>query len=426
MSESDSITRMIQQQIANTVNDQVLTVLTADEWIQPLEQKILQYTQDRILNKFANSTAMPEIIAAVKDSVAKLFAEGNIPGIEQFVDPTTIRLALDQAVEQYIQSTMMQYSQNPEWQAQIERLINQSVMQETLTRLGAVDLGPAIKHYVDQNMKVFTNSILKNFVSTGINDQGIKCELTVMEDAVVIENCLTANRMEIVDSAKINNLVITGSINTDNHAWAALAADISKQTLNTITDQWNQALVQQVVAQIQEQGVAFEHVKIGEEKVIEDGKLSKSVVESNLQSVGQLKTLQVRGEAHINNNTVNVMNKRLGVNTDAPEKALSVWDEEVSIVIGKHKINQAYIGTNRDQGIVLGVNREPQLEINTSGLTIIKQLQVGVHKISHATQVPGWSGTKGDIVFNASPNQDRVFAWVCLGAHKWQTLKGAE
>jgi hypothetical protein len=142
--------------------------------------------------------------------------------------------------------------------------------------------------------------------------------------------------------------------------------------------------------------------------------------------VGTLKTLQVRGEAHINNNTVNVLNKRMGINTDAPEKALSVWDEEVSIVIGKHKVNQAYVGTNRDQGVVIGVNREPQIELNTGGVTTIKKLQIGLHKISHDTQVPGWAGTRGDLVLNSSPGPDRVFAWVCLGAHRWQVLKSAE
>ena len=51
---------------------------------------------------------------------------------------------------------------------------------------------------------------------------------------------------------------------------------------------------------------------------------------------------------------------------------------------------------------------------------------LGLHRISHDSQVPGWSGTRGDLVFNTSPGADRVFAWVCLGAHRWQTLKSAE
>jgi hypothetical protein len=273
---------------------------------------------------------------------------------------------------------------------------------------------------------VFTDSLLKNFTSTGILDQSTKRELTVMDDVVVVENCLTANSIEAVDSVRVQNLVVTGSINTDNESWAALASNISQKTLDQLTTEWNKDLVDQVVKQIQNHGINFEEVRIKGEKVIDGNQLNRVVTESNLQSVGTLKTLTVRGEAKFNNDTLNVLNKRLGVNTDSPEKALSVWDEEVSVVIGKHKLNQAYIGTNREQGVVIGVNREPQIEINIDGLTRIKQLQVGLHKISHATQVPGWSGTRGDMVFNASPGADRVFAWVCLGSYNWQVLKSAE
>jgi len=250
--------------------------------------------------------------------------------------------------------------------------------------------------------------------------------LTVMDDVVVVEKCLTANSIEAVDSVRVQHLVVTGSINTDNESWSALASDISQRTLDQLTAEWNKDLVDQVVKQIQDHGINFEEVRVKGEKVIDGNHLGRAVTESNLQSVGTLKTLTVRGEAKFNNDTLNVLNKRLGVNTDSPEKALGVWDEEVSVVIGKHKLNQAYIGTNREQSIVLGVNREPQVEINVNGLTTIKQLQVGLHKIGHAAQVPGWSGNRGDLILNTSPGPDRVFAWVCLGAYKWQVLKSAE
>lgn len=425
MIDTDAIARMVEQQIVKTVDDQVLAVLTSDEWLNPLEQKIIKFTQDRILSKFASSDTVPEIISAVKDSVVKLFAEGNIPGIEQFVDLTLVKNTVDQAVAQSVQATVEKFSQDLTWQAKIEHMINQTVVHETMSRMSAIDIGPTIKQQVDENMQRFTDSVLKNFTSTGIVDQAVKCELVVMDDAVVVERGLTANTIEAVDSLRVQNLVVTGSINTDNPSWTALAADISQQTLDQLTTAWNNNLVDQVVKQVQEHGINFEQVRVAGKTIIDGNQLTSTITESSLQSVGVLKTLQVRGESSFNN-TLNVLNKRLGVNTDAPEKALSVWDEEVSLVIGKHKLNQAYIGTNREQSIVIGVNREPQIEINIDGLTTVKKLQVGLHKISHATQVPGWSGNKGDLVFNASLGADRVFAWVCLGAYRWQTLKSAE
>jgi hypothetical protein len=207
-----------------------------------------------------------------------------------------------------------------------------------------------------------------------------------------------------------------------------LAADISQKTLDQLTDSWNKNLVDQVSKQIQEQGINFEEILIGGEKVFDGNCLTSKITESSLRSVGTLKTLSVSGEAKFNNDTLSVLNKRLGINTDVPEKALGVWDEEVSIVIGKHKLNQAYFGTNREQAVAIGVNREPQIEINIDGITKIRQLQVGLHKISHSAQVPGWTGTRGDIVFNSNPDfsKDRVFAWVCVGSYNWQTLKSAE
>ena len=342
------------------------------------------------------------------------------------IDPNLVKRLVEQAVEDNIKKLVDQLCSDPEWTRRVEHMINQSVVHETLTRFGSIDLGPTVKQRVDENMQRFTDSLLKNFSSTGIVDQATKPELTVMDDVVVVENCLTANSIEAVDSVRVQHLVVTGSINTDNLSWSALSDHISQQTLDKLTVKWNNELVDQVVKQVQEHGIDFEQVLVGGQKVIDGNQLTGTVTESKLKSVGILKTLTVNGEARFNNNTLTVMNKRLGINTDAPEKALSVWDEEVSVVIGKHKQNQAYIGTNRDQGLVLGVNREPQLEIATDGLTTIKKLRVGLHRISHDTQVPGWSGTRGDIVFNTSPGPDRVFAWVCTGAHRWQTLKSAE
>ena len=142
--------------------------------------------------------------------------------------------------------------------------------------------------------------------------------------------------------------------------------------------------------------------------------------------MGVLKQLTVAGEAHIYN-TVSVLNKRLGVNTQEPEMALSVWDEEVSILAGKFKDKSAYIGTGRAQNLVLGVNRTPAVEIDIDGVTAVKKLRVGVHRISHGTEVPNYAGTKGDIVFNANPTINlNVFAWQCLGGFKWKIIRSVE
>jgi hypothetical protein len=341
------------------------------------------------------------------------------------LDPVTVKQMVDHAVEQNIMTAIQALSQDPAWLEKIERQISQTMVDKIITHLSRTDITPIIKQHVEENIAVFRKDILEKFSSTGIDDRATACQLTVMDETVVIENQLTVKNINVVNAAVMQDLVVTGSVNIDNASWNHLSDGIADRTLKSLSQEWREILVSQVADQIKQGGIEFDQVTVGGEPLIQDNVLSRTITDSSLQKVGVLRDLQVKGEAHLNN-TVSVMNRRLGINTQTPEMALSVWDEEVSIIIGKHKAKQAYIGTSRDSGVAIGVNRVPHIEIDTDGLTTVKKLRVGLHRIGHDTQVPGWSGTRGDLVFNTSPGPDRVFAWVCLGAHRWQTLKSAE
>lgn len=415
---------MVEEQISSTINQQLVEVLASEEWLKPLEQRVIQYSQDKILKKFANSSTMPEIVQAVKQGVAELFTTGSIPGLETYVDKSAIQKAVDIAVENTITGALDNLAQDPLWLERVEKLINQAVVQRTVASLGSIDVNTIIRQRVDENVEKFHNKLIENFSTAGISDQATQCQLTIMDETTVFENCVTAREVDVVGSITVKDLVVKGSINTDNHSWDPLARAISEKTLEQLSDEWRNTLVRQVADQIREQGINFDAVQIGGDYLVKDGLLSRHITGSNLQQVGALKNLNVRGEAHIYD-TFSVVNKRIGINTQEPEMALSVWDEEVSVVIGKNKAKQAYIGTNRDHGVVIGVNRLPQIEISTDGLTTVKQLQVGLHKLKFETQVPGYAGTRGDIVFNSNPSNN-VFAWVCLGSHNWKVLRAVE
>lgn len=341
------------------------------------------------------------------------------------LDSAQVQHMVEQVVEKNILSVVDSLTQDTIWLEKIERMINQAVVQRTVSKIASTDINTVINERVDQSLPAVHKKFMQNFSTNGILDQATTCQFTITDTDTVVENQLVANNLKIVGNTVLKDLTVTGSINTDNRSWQELSKTIAQNTLDQIDSTWQDRLVTQVIEQIQQKGIDFENVSIQGEPLVSENSLSSAITESNLQKVGHLRSLQVRGEAHIYD-TVSIVNRRLGVNTATPESAFSVWDEEVAVIIGKHQAKQAYVGTSRDQSLVLGVNRLPQIEIDTTGLTKVKKLQIGLHKISHDSQVPGWSGTRGDIVFNANPGPDRVFAWVCLGAHKWQTLKSAE
>ena len=425
MIDTDVITRMIEQQIAETVNDHVYGVLTSTEWSKPLEDKILKYTQYRILSKFANSTTMPEILEAVKTSVAELFAAGTVPGVAQFVNNDLIKTTVDQEVDRITRTAVAELFTDVVWLEKIEKTLNQIVVHRTVATIGSIDINTVIHQRVDENMAKLKIELLNNFSSTGIDDQSTSCQLTILDETTVIENTLTARAAKFVDSVTVKDLAVTGSINTDNQSWNVLAADISAKTLKQLDQDWKDRLVEQVAEEIKKNGIKFDNVTVDDQLLVVGNQLARTITQSNLQKVGRLRDLTVEGETSLNE-TVVVVKKRLGVNTEHPDSALNVWDEEISISAGKYKNQEAYIGTSRDQALNIGVNKLPQLTIGTDGITAVKKLRVAQYMIGHGTTVPNYSGTKGDIVFNADPMPNGAFAWVCLGNYKWKTLKAVE
>ena len=419
------IEQLVQEQVAKLVNDQVLEVFSSDVWLKSIEERIVQYVQERILVKFANATAMPEIISAVKESVSELFVSGRIPELAQYVSQDAIKHSVDIAVTATIQKNVHELSQDSQWLDRIEKLINQTIAYQTIAKLGSIDVNTIIQNRVDENVDRFLEKLKDNFATTGIVDQATQTQLTIMDDHTVFENNLTARDLTITSDAVIRNLVVTGSINTDNYSWDSLSASITEKTLKQFAVELQDKMVQDIAEIVKTSGIDINQIRFEGQVLAEGNQLAGSITETNIQKLGVLQNLRVAGNATINE-TFNVNRKRVGVNTEEPEMALSVWDEEVAINIGKNKLNQAYIGTSRSQGIAFGTNRTTHLEITAEGLTHIKKLQVGVHKISHATEVPGWSGTRGDMVFNSNFGADCVFAWMCLGAFKWKPLKSVE
>jgi hypothetical protein len=261
--------------------------------------------------------------------------------------------------------------------------------------------------------------IIKNFGSTGIDDKATTCQMTLLDDGIVFENTVYTRQLEVKGDAVIDgDLIIKGTIPADSATYQNLVRSISDNVKDTIGIDMLDQYQDRVFDRIKNEGIDLSKINIDGVTIIDGRRLTSAITESNLQSVGQLKDLQTQGETLLSN-TLYVGNRRVGVNTMDPSTALSVWDEEIEIGIGKQKQNVARISTKRDQSLVLGSNNQDNITLASDGSAVIPKLQIGNVPFTSAPAAPSISSPRGTVVINENPTLGGPLGWVSLGDSRW-------
>lgn len=430
MIDTDKLQQLVEEQIQKSVQQEIKQAVSQTEWIQDLEKQIIEFVQARIMAKFKNVSVLPEIVQTVNTSIQDLFSQGTLSvDVARYVDHDSIVRAINTKVDLMIENTIDSLSVDPAWLSRVETLITQNYVQKVSRHLSSVDVDNMVVNYIDKSVERWQDRFKENFKTNGIHDCAKSQQLAIDDDLTVVNNHLVSNGLQVANNAEVagsltvNDLVVKGTINVDNKSWQVLKDSVSNKVLTDVDAVWQKTLINQVIDTAKTKGIDFESVLIQGQPLIDGNKLSSIVTQSSLTQVGNLESLTVDGHADFNK-TLTVTARRVGVNTQQPEMALTVWDEEVSVLAGKISKDRAFVGTSRKQMLSLGTNRTAQLDIDIDGLVTVKSLRIDRWKIGYANEVPGYSGTRGDILFNSDPKPDAPFAWVCLGGHRWQTLKG--
>jgi hypothetical protein len=426
-----SVTELVEKEVTSSVNQYVTAILNDQAWQMQIEKRITDFVKERIAAKFVNVSAIPGLVDTVQASIKSLFDNGQVPGIDQYVNHNTIIQGVDSAIQNLIKDTIGNLTLDKNWVTKIETMVNQEMSQRLLTKLSGIDINSVIVNELEGGIDRWQERMLSKFRTNGITDIAKSCQLTIMDGAVVIANGATAKNalieenLEVKGSLIVNNLVVKKLVNTDSQSWNELTDVVANKTKEKLTADWKQQLVADVLDIAKTDGISFDKVSLDGELLIDGNKLNSKITNTSIQKLGRLEDLTVDGTTRLNE-TMTVKRKRIGINTDDPEMALSVWDEEVSLIAGKLSKDLAYIGTARKQALSLGINRMQSLKIDEEGQVTIKKLRVDRWQISHAAEVPGWTGTRGDFVLNSDPKPDSPFAWVCLGGFRWQALRSSE
>ena len=408
--DNKALTKLVDEEVKRTVQLEVSSALNNTEWLGGLESKIITHVQDRITARFSNIQTVPDLVETVKSSVNKLFQEGFVPDIEHMVDNVLLVQAVDHAIEKLISKTVDDLVFDKKW---IEKIHNQI----------ARDAGDRIRKGLQEEdvYGILRNVVLEN---TSLIHEDLDRELVIENGIVVVQKHLAAETLNTDSDVNVGgalvvegDLAVKGRISLSNPSFKELSDVIEINAINALKKDFINETSNNIREQIQD-GLNVKNILVRGESLVDNDTLSSGITKTSIEQVGTLKDLSV-GSVLTANNT------RVGINTNAPTSALSVWDNEVTIDIGKRSQNTAQLGTNKAQDLVLVTNNKEQLKIDKDGVTWINKLNVGRNSISHDNSTPGYSGTKGDIVFNTAYVPGGTFAWLCLGAFRWHELKSA-
>jgi|LauGreSBDMM110SN_4_FD.fasta_scaffold21280_1 hypothetical protein len=221
-----------------------------------------------------------------------------------------------------------------------------------------------------------TGGIITNFSSTGITDNSSKKRITVSDKKIVVEN----------------DVEIKGKIECATLFYNSATAD-NLDVKNS--------------------------VRIDGNEVLWKDRLGNSVTRSKLQEVGVLDQLNV-------SDTLHVIKKKVGINTNNPAGTFSVSSSEIQTIIDTRG-SVAYVGTANSDDFSIGAGSEPTLFIssdNKVGIKIRKpkadldvagpiRYQGQTHQYSDDAPSVG-TYTQGDIVWNNKPCRGSVLGWVCV------------
>ena len=265
--------------------------------------------------------------------------------------------------------------------------------------------------------------IVKQFGSTGIQDNASSCQVTILDAATVIENQLVTSAATIKGDLTVEgDLRLLGEIPTDSPFYKDMVEHAAGLLKLSMDGEFFLKYADKVFDQIKENGLDLTMIKLGGKELVSGNKLANFLTESNVQRVGELRELTVNGEATFNRQTLNVLNKRVGINTTEPSGALAIWDEECELVARKLRKDVSIFGSTRNQRVVLSSAGKNNLVLETDGSVSVNQMSIGAVMMTSSDSRPNYEAKQGTLVLNEKPSSGQASGWICLGGANWSVI----
>lgn len=308
----------------------------------------------------------------------------------------------------------------------INKLVKEVLSSELQSRINEIDFpagsipGTAINaaslHITGDNIQ---GGIIRNFGSSGIQDLSDNVQLTLLNEAVVIENNVVTLGLQVKGTTVLEgDLVINGQVPPQSQFYTSLISNAVEGVKNSMNQEFFGDYATVIFDRIREQGLDLNRITLNGTEIITGNKLNYGITDTNITRVGMIKDLQTAGETYLSE-VLYVGKDRVGINTMEPANSLSVWDQEVELGMGKRSKDVGWIGTTRRQDLVLSANNQDNLTLGQDGTVRVQRLQVNKVNMISTGSTPNHNEPRGTVAFNENPAHGQPIGWVSLGNGSW-------
>lgn len=424
-------------------NSTEIVAALAASLVEDVHKHIKAQVVDSVRNEIAKID-IPQTVILIANDLANNFSRSLKDQVIADVAQRATKIDIDGAITEAAKTQTVELFHTVE-----DQLIKQ-VHADIDRKLSQIDVGQMVKSFVDSalkdaiseisfpdgsipasalNLKDFaiqgnhiSGGIVEHFGSTGIQDSATFCQVTIMDEATVIENKIVASEIEVKGNLTVDgDIILTGEIPTDSPFYKDLVEHAAGLLKLSMTDEFFASYAAQVFDIIKRDGLDLSKLTLDGNPILKGNQLGYSITETNIQKLGELRNLTVHGDSSMAKSLF-ARNKRVGINTEEPAASLSIWDEECEILVRKLRKDVSIVGSNRPQQVLLSSNAKENLTLEIDGSVSIPHLRVGTVEITSSSSIPMHDAKPGVIVLNDKPEVGKAAYWVSLGGARWGSV----
>lgn len=386
----------IELDIAGLVNQQIRQTLT--EHLSTIDLKDL---------------VEQSIAAAVDDAVQRVTQRATESFLKQTDPATIISKTVNNKLDKHIESLSASAARSALASVNLNTMVAELVKAQLEVMVQSLEFPsdsiPA--RSINWNNAVLSGNtiaggLIRDFNSVGIQDNASTCQLTIVDGVIVVEGHFVSKGVQ-TDSVKTVDLEVLGSVKLSDQAKADIAAVTNDTVSGRINPDWD---------------LSGAKLVLGKQLLIDGNTLGPGVSQSNLRKLGLLQDLRVSGHSKFGE-TMAIMDSKVGINTEEPVGALTVWDEDAELTLSKLSKRQMFVGSSRSSDIALGTNMRPQITLSQDGgITLADSVTIQGIRFSVEDTVPERSGQPLEIVMVRNATAGQPLFYICRGGNKWASL----